>query len=381
MLIYTHPFRPLTEGTPRFAGGVIGSLSGFGRFAVLDRMKKILIVAPAWIGDAVMAEPLYRRLHELYPGLTLDVLAPAWTRAVHDRMAVVNETIVNPFGHGELRLRDRWQLGRDLKARGYDQAIVLPNSLKSALPLFLAGIPKRTGWVGEMRYGLLNDARKLDKVAIPRMVERFSALAEPRGTLPATAPHPRLTIDEAARAAALAKHGLNRDTPIVAFCPGAEYGPAKRWPAQHVAALANRLSAQGVQVWIFGSGKDGEIADQIAALAPAAINLCGKTSLAEAIDLLSCATAAVTNDSGLMHVAAALGRPLVAVYGSSSPKFTPPLSDTARIVSLELECSPCFERTCPYQHMKCLNDLGPERVEAALVDLVPDLLRVDHGIS
>jgi len=344
-------------------------------------MKKILIVAPAWIGDAVMAEPLYRRLHELYPCLTLDVLAPAWTRAVHDRMAVVNETIVNPFGHGELRLRDRWQLGRDLKARGYDQAIVLPNSLKSALPPFLAAIPQRTGWVGEMRYGLLNDARKLDKVAIPRMVERFSVLAEPRGTLPATAPHPRLTIDEAARTAALAKHGLNRDTPIVAFCPGAEYGPAKRWPAQHVAALANQLGAQGVQVWIFGSGKDGEIADEIAALAPEAINLCCKTSLAEAIDLLSCATAAVTNDSGLMHVAAALGRPLVAVYGSSSPKFTPPLSDSARIVSLELECSPCFERTCPYQHMKCLNDLGPERVEAALVDLVPDLLRVDHGIS
>ncbi|SFN06711.1 heptosyltransferase-2 [Formivibrio citricus] len=337
-------------------------------------MPKILIIAPAWIGDAIMAQPLYRRLHERYPGLVLDVLAPAWTRAVHARMPEVNETLDNPFTHGELNLRARRKLAHQLKARRYDQAIVLPNSLKSALIPWFARIPLRTGWVGEMRYGLLNDARKLDTEALPKMVERFAALAEDRNQLlQRPVPYPRLVIDAAARAAALQKAGLNADQSVIALCPGAEYGPAKRWPAHHAAALARELLAEGKQVWLFGSGKDNEIAGEIAALAPGSVNLSGKTSLAEAIDLLSLASAVVTNDSGLMHVAAALDRPSVAVYGSSSPRFTPPLSDKARIVTLALACSPCFKRTCPLGHMQCLNDLGPERVRIALADLVPEL--------
>lgn len=334
-------------------------------------MKKILIVAPAWIGDAIMAQPLYRHLHERWPGLTLDVLAPGWTRAVHARMPEVNETLDNPFGHGELGLGKRWALGRELKRRGYDQAIVLPNSLKSALVPWFAGIPVRTGWVGEMRHGLLNDARKLDRDALPMMVERFAALANDRNQpLARPVPDPRLVIDPAAREAVLHKMGLNVDRPVIALCPGAEYGPAKRWPARHMAALASELLAEGKQVWLFGSGKDNEIAGEIAALAPGVTNLSGQTSLAEAIDLLSCASAVVTNDSGLMHVAAALERPIAAIYGSSSPRFTPPLTNRAKIVTLSLECSPCFERVCPLGHMKCLNELRPEQVLAALDELI-----------
>lgn len=337
-------------------------------------MPRILIVAPAWIGDAVMAQPLYRRLHERHSGLVLDVLAPAWTRAVHARMPEVNDTLDNPFAHGELNLAARWRLARELKARNYDQAIVLPNSLKSALVPFLAGIPQRSGFVGEMRYGLLNDARKLDKTALPMMVERFAALAEDRGQpLPRPVHHPRLVVDPLTRHAALQKAGLDTDRPVVALCPGAEYGPAKRWPARHAAALARKLLAQGKQVWLFGSGKDNEIACEIASQATGVRNLCGQTSLAEAIDLLSLAQAVVTNDSGLMHVAAALERPIVAVYGSSSPGFTPPLSDHAKVVSLGLACSPCFKRECPLGHLQCLNELGPERVEAALSELLPHL--------
>ncbi len=334
-------------------------------------MKKILIVAPAWIGDAIMAQPLYRHLHKRWPGLTLDVLAPAWTRAVHARMPEVNETLDNPFGHGELGLGKRWMLGRELKRRGYDQAIVLPNSLKSALVPFFAGIPVRTGWIGEMRHGLLNDARKLDRDALPMMVERFAALADDHNQpFVRPVPYPRLVIDPAAREAALHKMGLNVDRPVIALCPGAEYGPAKRWPARHMAALASELLAEGKQVWLFGSGKDNEIADEIAALAPGVTNLSGQTSLAEAIDLLSRAAAVVTNDSGLMHVAAALERPIAAIYGSSSPRFTPPLTDHAKIITLNLECSPCFERVCPLGHMNCLNKLQPEQVLAALDELI-----------
>lgn len=337
-------------------------------------MKKILIVAPAWIGDAVMAQPLYQRLHARYPGLKLDILAPAWTRAVHARMPEVSEVFDNPFGHGELKLGARWRLGRKLKQRGYDQAIVLPNSLKSALIPFFAGIGKRTGFVGEMRYGLLNDARLLDPQCLPKMVERFAALGEDADQpITRPIPYPRLIVDITARNETLQTLGLNAERPMVAFCPGAEYGPAKRWPVQHAAELARELLADNKQVWLFGSAKDAAVAEEIVTLAPGAINLCGKTSLGTAIDLLSLAAAVVTNDSGLMHVAAALGRPIAATYGSSSPQFTPPLSDQARVITLDLPCSPCFKRTCPLGHLDCLNKLGPERVKSALNDLAPEL--------
>ncbi|GGP25244.1 lipopolysaccharide heptosyltransferase II [Silvimonas amylolytica] len=334
-------------------------------------MNKILIVAPAWVGDAIMAQPLYRRLAERWPGVKIDVLAPPWTRPVHARMPEISETIDNPFGHGSLRLMERIKLGRQLRKRGYDQVIVLPNSLKSALIPWFANIPKRTGWVGEARFILMNDTRTLDPIALPQMVERFAALADAPGVpLARPVPHPRLKIDPAARDAALAKLGLTADRPIVACCPGAEYGPAKRWPANHFADLANHRMSLGEQVWLFGSSKDQEIASEIAALAPGTVNLCGQTSLAEAIDLMSLAQVVVANDSGLMHVAAGLDRPLVAIYGSSSPEFTPPLSNRAEIVTLDLECSPCFERVCPLGHMNCLNQLEADRANRAINKLL-----------
>lgn len=330
-------------------------------------MKRILIVAPAWVGDAIMAQPLYARIKARHPDAIIDVLAPAWTRPLHARMAEINELIDAPFTHGQLKLRERWKLARDIKARGYDQVIVLPNSLKSALIPLFAGIPKRTGWLGEMRYGLLNDARTLDPIALPQMAQRFYALGADDGVpLTQAMPFPVLTINADERAATVQKLGLSTDTPIVAICPGAEYGPAKRWPAKHVATLANELIDEGKQVWLFGSNKDAEICAEIRELAPQVLDLAGKTSLAEAIDLMSLATNVVCNDSGLMHVAAALQRPLVAVFGSSSPTFTPPLAIKAKIVTLDLECSPCFERVCPLGHMNCLNKLDPERVYTAL---------------
>ncbi len=330
-------------------------------------MKRILIIAPAWVGDAIMAQPLYARIKARHPDAIIDVLAPAWTRPLHARMAEINELIDAPFTHGQLKLRERWRLAREIKARGYDQAIVLPNSLKSALVPLLAGIPLRTGWLGEMRYGLLNDARTLNPIALPQMAQRFYALGADDGVpLTQAMPFPVLTINPAERAATVQKLGLSTDTPIVAICPGAEYGPAKRWPAKHVAALANELIDEGKQVWLFGSNKDAEICAEICELAPQVLDLAGKTSLAEAIDLMSLAANVVCNDSGLMHVAAALQRPLVAVFGSSSPTFTPPLAIKAKIVTLDLECSPCFERVCPLGHMDCLNKLDPERVYTAL---------------
>ncbi|MCS4533054.1 lipopolysaccharide heptosyltransferase II [Neisseria montereyensis] len=330
--------------------------------------KKILIISPSWIGDCVMTQPLYRRLHELYPGSTIDVFAPKWSMAVFERMPEIHEVFENPFGHGALELRKRIQTGRALGKRGYDWVIVLPGSLKSALIASATGIKRRTGYVGESRYLLLNDIRKLDKAALPLMVDRYTALAYPtQADFNGHSDNPLFQIDPASRQAALNQHGLHTDKPILAFCPGAEYGPAKRWPAVHFAELARRYADRGWQIWLFGSQKDFPIAEEINSLSDGqCINLCGKTSLSEAVDLLSCADTVVCNDSGLMHLAAALGRKLVAVYGSSSADHTPPLSDTAKIVSLNLDCSPCFKRECPLGHTDCLNKLTPDIVQEAM---------------
>ena len=327
-------------------------------------MPKILIVAPNWIGDALLAQPLFARLRKKLPGIVIDALAPAWTAPVLRRMPEIDEVIESPFDHGELALAARWRLGRSLRSRGYDEAIVLPNSFKSALVPFFAGIPLRAGFAGESRYGLLNVVHKLDAKRSPLMAERYAQLAEKPGTMPALPlPQTRLAIDEANLVLDLRRLGLSRAKPIAAFCPGAEYGPSKRWPARHFAALARKLSALGYAVWLFGSERDRAIGEEIsAASAGAATNLCGGTDLASAIDLLSLAEVVVSNDSGLMHVAAGVGRPVVALYGSSSPEHTPPLARSHRIVRTGIECSPCFARECPLGHFKCMKELAPERV-------------------
>jgi heptosyltransferase-2 len=330
-------------------------------------MKKALIVAPSWIGDTIMAQLLFARLHARHPGLRLDALAPSWVAPVLRRMDDITEVIDSPFGHGQVSLKARWQLARQLAAGDYDAVYVLPNSLKSALVPFLAGIPRRIGFTGESRYGLINVRHHLDKTALPLMVERFAQLAEaPGAPVPKPILHPKIRSTATDQQNTLTALGRERPECFAAFCPGAEYGPAKRWPAAHFAALARSLAGHGYRIGLFGSPKDKAVADEISALAPGLCdNLCGATSLEQAIDLLAMADLVVCNDSGLMHVAAALDRPIVALYGSSSPGFTPPLSDQADILSLKLECSPCFKRECPLGHLDCLNKLSPAQVLAA----------------
>lgn len=344
-------------------------------------MKKILIIGPSWVGDTMLMQPMLPRLKVLYPDCRIDVLAAPWTAALLRAMPEISEVIINPFPHGTLRLKDRYQLGKRLSRENYDQAIVLPNSLKSALVPFFAGIPLRTGYVGEFRYGLLNDARKLDKAALPLMVERFAQLAEKPGeSIAHPLPNPRLEISTTQINATLNKLDLSLDKPVAAFCPGAEYGPAKRWPTSYFAETAQRLQRQGYAVWLIGSAKDKEVADNIVALGnPGCINLCGSTDLEDAIALLSCAQLVISNDSGLMHLAAALDRPMLALFGSSSPRFTPPLSEQARIIKLDIKCSPCFKRECPFGHFNCMNQLTPNLVWRELQRTITAQAEVDRG--
>ncbi|MFA5493693.1 MAG: lipopolysaccharide heptosyltransferase II [Porticoccaceae bacterium] len=336
--------------------------------------RRVLIIGPSWVGDMVMAHSLVQVLGERHPGAVIDVLAPAWSGPLLARMPGVRRAIDMPVGHGRVAIGARWRLGRSLAGQ-YDQAIVLPNSLKSALIPLFARIPVRTGWRGEMRFGLLNDIRKLDPRRYPLMVQRFNALAFPAGfSNPVRAPFPTLKVDEAGIPALLARFGLDSARPVLALCPGAEFGPAKRWPEGHYAAVAAALVERGWQVWVFGSANDRAVAEALVDATGAAREHCrilaGETQLAEAIDLMSLASAVVSNDSGLMHIAAALARPLVVLYGSTSPRFTPPLARDVAVLSIPVDCGPCFQRECPLGHLKCLVDIPPQRILAALDDLL-----------
>ncbi len=351
--------------------------------------EKTLIIGPSWVGDMIMAQSLFILLKQQNPERQIDVMALPWSGALLERMPEVAEVIDMPLGHGSLQLKQRYQLGQSLRQKHYEQAILLPNSLKSALIPFWAKIPKRTGYVGEMRYGLLNDIRKLDKSRLTMTVQRFAALAYPESQMSAAQntdlaniPVPALSVEADKVSAALNKFQLNSEKPVLSLCPGAEYGPAKQWPARHYASLAKEKIARGWQVWIFGSQKDNTIAETINQfLGQEAVNLCGRTELAEAIDLMSVSRMVVSNDSGLMHMGAALGVPVVGVYGSSDPGFTPPLGNNSATVSLKLDCSPCFKRICPLGHTNCLEKLEPARVIKALDQLSGNCIDSEHPDS
>jgi heptosyltransferase-2 len=327
---------------------------------------RILVVAPSWVGDAILSEPLVARLRAPHEAPNVDVLSPAWCAPVYARMRGVGRVVESTIGHRRVDWARRRTLARTLSAQGYARAVILPNSWKSALVPWLARIPLRTGYVGEMRWGLVNDARRLDRNAIPRLVDRYAALAVRRREAAPAATAPMLVPDAANRDAAVAALSLDIAGGVAILCPGAEFGPAKRWPPGHFAELALKFLADGLAVWIVGSPNDKPAAEAIrdAAGEPgrAMRDLAGRTDLGTAIDLMSLASIVVSNDSGLMHAAAAVGVPLVALFGSSSPAYTPPMSNEAKIARIDIACSPCFKRECPLGHFKCMRDLDPRAV-------------------
>jgi heptosyltransferase-2 len=332
-----------------------------------DPAGAVLVVGPSWVGDMVMAQSLFKALRANAPDTAIDVLAPGWSLPLMARMPEVRQGVEMPLGHGRLGLAERWRLGRSLRGR-YSRAILLPNSWKSAIVPYAARVPLRTGWRGEMRHGLLNDIRRLDKQRYPMTVQRFVALAGAADApLPEIQP-PRLQVSDADVQAAAQALGANKSDSrrVLALCPGAEYGPAKQWPTVHFAELGRQMARQGWDLWLFGSEKDRAVCEGIAATCKVVTNLAGRTTLEQAVDLMSLTDAVVSNDSGLMHVAAALERPLVALYGSSDPGFTPPLNADHEILNLGLDCSPCFQRECPLGTTACLVDMSVAQVEQAL---------------
>jgi heptosyltransferase-2 len=344
--------------------------------------NNILVVGPSWVGDMVMAQSLFKTLKEQTPAVNIDVIAPAWSVPVLQRMPEVRQAIVLDTAHGELGIKKRYRLGKSLR-RKYQRAIILPRSLKSALVPFFAKVPIRTGFRGESRLGLINDIREFNKTHLNQTVKRFVAL----GLTPIAAKssftiiNPKLSIDTDAQKECLKKLALDPNKPAIALFPGAEYGPAKQWPLTYFKELAQKLVREGFQVWVMGSQKDHAAGETIAeentagetasaGQSSSIMNCCGKTSIAEAIDLIAYCKAAISNDSGLMHVASAANCPVVGIYGSSSPIFTPPLSARAKILYLNLDCSPCFKRECPLQHLDCLHKISPQNVFTRLKELL-----------
>ncbi len=331
-----------------------------------------LVIGPSWIGDMVMAQSLFISLKRQQPDCTIDVVAPEWSLPMLERMEQINEAIALPVSHGRFALGMRQKIAKALRSKGYSHAIVIPRSFKSALVPYFAHIKVRTGYRGEMRYGLLNDIRPLDKKILTQVVQRYVNLGMARnGQRPPETPYPKLRVDEENQQRALQRLGLNLDRAVIGFMPGAEYGSAKQWPTDHYGRLAQQLADAGWQIWIFGSKKDQEVAARIKNIAGDTVtNLAGKTELVDVVDLLALCKLTVCNDSGLMHVAAAVDIPLVAIYGSSTPDYTPPLTRKAEFCYLNLECSPCFKRDCPLGHTQCLVDIGAEMVFAKITKIL-----------
>jgi heptosyltransferase-2 len=340
---------------------------------------RTLVISPNWIGDAVMAQPLLWLIRERHPDRPIDVLAPVFLAPVWRAMVEVDSVVESQFRRGALQLRQRWEFARQLRQRDYADAYVLPNTLKFALIPWLAGIPRRIGYRGEMRYGLLNVIHR-DSFAAPRpMVSFYAALAAPPMpvvALPSELPRPVLQVTDLQAGEVLKSLGLTPDASLIAFAPGAEFGSAKRWPAAHFAALAKHICQvhPGAEIVLLGSAKDRAVCEEIvtgALLEQTQVhNLAGITSLDQAIALIARADAVVSNDSGLLHIASALNRPIVAIYGPTDPDHAPPFSDTARSLSLRLDCAPCRQRECPLGHHRCMRDLSHERVWEALMPML-----------
>jgi heptosyltransferase-2 len=326
---------------------------------------RTLVISPNWIGDAVMAQPLLALLKRQHPGRPIDVLAPPAVAPVWRAVAEVDTVLETPFRHRALQLKERWKYARMLRRRGYADAYVLPNTIKYALIPWLAGIPRRVGYKGEMRYGLVNVMHHDDEPARP-MMPFYAALAQdPALPAPADVARPSMRVAPEAVAAACARHGIDRARQLVVFAPGAEFGPAKRWPPRYFGQLAQSIVAADplAQVALLGSPKDRETCDEVLAAAGAAapnlLNLAGSTKLDEAAAIIAQSDAVVTNDSGLMHIASGLNKPLVALYGPTDPRHTPPSSEFAHWIWLHIECAPCQQRQCPLGHHNCMEKLEP----------------------
>ncbi len=343
-----------------------------------EKIKKYLIISPSWLGDLIMSQSLYKALKSQDPNCIIDIYAPAYTMPILDRMPEISKKIVNPFEHGAFNFRQRYAEGRKLRDEHYDSVFILPNSLKSAFVGFFANIADRRGFKGESRYILINNMRT-NKNDFPLMVERYVALAFDKNIVKTAKDLPKFDYPK------LDVKPLNKDRAeelgldfskknLILGC-GANYGPSKLWPVEYFARVSDWWIENGGNVIGIGSQKDiptvAKIYEKLSEKNKKHFSdIAGKTNLTEALDIVGSSTAAVCNDSGLMHTVAAADIPQVCIFGSTSTGYTPPLSDKAICVESDEPCHPCFKRTCKFDTYACLKKITPEMVISKLQQLL-----------
>ena len=322
----------------------------------------ILIVPYLWIGDFVRCHSVVKLLRQRFPDRPVDMLASTLCAPLTDYMPGLRKAVVADLPRSRLALGQQKALAERLRREGYGTALIMPRTWKACLAPYFAGVPERTGFVGEARFFLLNDLRYGEK-KLPRMVDRCGALAlPPDATLPADWPLPELKVSREETKAWRQKRGLGGDDrPVVALAPGA-VGPAKRWPKDYYAAVARKLLDEGFAVWILGGPGEKTLAADIVEDTQAR-DLTG-SDLREAVLALACATAAVSNDSGLLHVAAALGTSAIGIFGPTNPWHWAPLNPLAATMetATKLDCRPCHKPVCRLVHHRCMRDIAPEEV-------------------
>jgi heptosyltransferase-2 len=321
-----------------------------------------------WIGDFVRCHTVVQLLNQRHPGRPVDVLTTTLCAPLLDYMPGVRKGIVWDLPRKRISWREHKALAERLAAERYGQVLVMPRTWKSALAPYLAGIPERTGFAGEARFILLNDLRFGER-RLPRMVDRCGALTLPKGeSIPADWPRPELAVPMAEADEWRSKRGLADDhRPVIAFAPGA-VGPSKRWPVEYFGELAKSLTADGYQIWILGSTNEGSLAAEIVGAAGPHARDLTSSDLSNAILALKLARAAVSNDSGLVHVAAAMGTPTIGIFGPTSPWHWAPLNPLAAVIETrtEVSCRPCHKPTCRMVHHRCMRDIRAGEVLAAV---------------
>jgi heptosyltransferase II len=331
----------------------------------------VLIVPYMWIGDFVRCHSVVRLLNARFPNRPVDLLTSSMVAPLLDYMPGVRKGIVFDLPRKRLAISDHRALAARLRTEGYGDALIMPRTWKSALAPALAGIPVRTGFVGEMRFGLINDLRPGEK-ALPRMVDRCAALALPKhAALPADWPHPQLVVPREEVSRWRERMGLTQERPVAVVAPGA-VGPSKRWPAAAYAELARQLGEQGFSVWVIGGPQEQALAAEIGAASPSRCRDLTGPDLRNAILALAAADVAISNDSGLLHVAAALGTPSIGIFGPTSPWHWAPLNPLAAVIEpkTEVPCRPCHKPTCRFGHHRCMRDISAEQVAAAVLAAV-----------
>ncbi len=338
-------------------------------------VKRLLVRATNWIGDAVMTTPAVRAIRENFPRAEISLLAKPWVVPVFQNSPHVDRIVVYEAKGRHRGTGGRLRLARDLRRHRFDAAILLQNAIEAALITWLAGIPLRVGFDTDGRRLLLtHPVHRTRQVKTIHQTGYYLAMLAGAGLHIGSAElFLQLGADDRRRAARrLAQWDISKNKKLIGINPSATFGPTKQWFPERFAALADRLQATyDAVVAIFGGPGDRVLGDRIAAaMRRPPIDLCGRTGLGEAMALIAACHLFITNDSGLMHVAAALDVPLVAIFGSTNPVTTGPFSTNSRVVKSAVDCAPCLKPQCPLGHMNCMRDITVDMVFAAAEEML-----------